>query len=574
MRGPVLGLGGSNHDFSAAIVEDGAIRVAVEDERLQRVKQARTEWHSSPARDASTYCLDAAGLELDDLAGVFCCDDLERPTKWIDWDSVNFVNHHAAHAAASFFTSPFERAALLVVDGHGSPIRETEGSFEVETISIGAADANSLDLEALETGVRTKAASSWRYITGNSIGLFYGLISEALGFGDAGAGKTMGLAAYGSPTLLDALREHVSIEPGGRFLFDPYGGIWEWLTETIASSANATQVRADIAFAGQEIFVEAILSAATEAYKRAPASALCFGGGCALNTLANSRILEATPFEHVFVFPAAGDNGLAVGAAFYGAHVCQGQPRSIAFSGWRGRTVYTGRTYSTGEIDAALERASVVVRRSADVAKEASEALICGESVAMFRGGSEIGPRALGNRSLLALPHPVAMRDHINLNVKGRESFRPLVPVVPIEHLSTYFEGVEESPFMLLVATVRADVRNQLPAVTHVDGTARVQTVRQEDNPFLHRLLNLVGDSIGVPVLLNTSLNLRGEPIVEMPDDAVAMFLRCPIDMLVLEDRVARKHSPWATPSFIPSLARRWQPVEVFNHQLSAQGRS
>ena len=182
--------------------------------------------------------------------------------------------------------------------------------------------------------------------------------------------------------------------------------------------------------------------------------------------------------------------------------------------------------------------------------------MICGETVAVFRGRSEIGPRALGNRSLLALPHPVGMRDHINLNVKSRESFRPLAPVVPIEHLPTYFEGVEESPFMLLVATVRADVRDQLPAVTHVDGTARVQTVRREDNPFLHRLLNLVGDSTGVPVLLNTSLNLRGEPIVEMPDDAVAMFLRCPIDMLVLEDRVARKHSPWATPSFISSDAR------------------
>jgi len=557
----VLGLGGSNHDFSAAIVDSGTIRVAIEDERLQRVKQAQTEWHAHPARDAASYCLDAAELELGELAGIFCCDDLERPSRWLDWEKVTFVNHHTAHAAASFFTSPYEQAALLVIDGHGSPIRETGDSYEVETISMGRAEGASLALEPVETGVQTKTSSSWRYIAQNSIGWFYEIVTMALGFGDTGAGKTMGLAAYGAPTLLNSLREHVAIGPGGRFRFDPYAGIWDWLTATLANSANATQVRADIAYAAQEIFTEAIVASAREAHRRVPLPMLCFGGGCALNTLVNSRILEETPFEQIFVFPAAGDNGLAVGAAFYGAHVLLGQSRAAKSSGWRGRAVYTGRKHSVEEIDEALAGASVAALHPRDVGEEAARALARGETVAVFRDRSEIGPRALGNRSLLALPRPVGMREHVNLNIKHRESFRPLAPVVPIEHLSTYFEGVAESPYMLLVATVRPDAQEHLPAVTHVDGTARVQTVRREDNPFLHRLLGLVGDLTGIPVLLNTSLNLRGEPIVETPADAMDVFVRSPIDLLVIGDRVARKYSPWSAPSFISNGAH--QPAEA-----------
>jgi carbamoyltransferase len=167
----------------------------------------------------------------------------------------------------------------------------------------------------------------------------------------------------------------------------------------------------------------------------------------------------------------------------------------------------------------------------------------------MCRGRSEIGPRALGNRSLLALPASSRMRDHINLNIKQRESFRPLAPVVPLEHLDSYFEGIEESPYMLLVAKVRDEARDRLAAVTHIDGTARVQTVRGEDNPFLHSLLELVGDLTGVPVLLNTSLNFPGKPIVETPADAIELFVQRPIDVLVLGDQIVRKYSPWVSPS-------------------------
>jgi carbamoyltransferase len=552
MNDLVLGLGGSDHDFSAAIVRGAGIQVAIEDERLQRVKRGSVEWDAQPARDATLYCLEALGISLDQLAGIFCCDDLERPTAWLDWSQVAVVNHHAAHAAAVYFTSPFRRSTLLVVDGHGSLIAESAHAFEVETISIGWSEGASLSIEPLQTGIQKKTSNSWRHVCENSIGWFYSIITTALGFGSTGKGKTMGLAAYGTPALLPSLREFVEIRSDGGFRFDAYDGISTWLSEKLDGQPHAMQVRADIAFAAQEIFADAIIAAASEAYRQAPSETLCFGGGCALNTLANSRILAATPFEDVSVFPAAGDNGLSVGAAFYGIHCLMGQPRQPLSPGWHGRRVYTGRDHPAEMIDAALRNAPVVSDRPIDLARETARALVEGGVVAVCRGRSEIGPRALGNRSLLALPRSASVRDHINLNVKQRESFRPLAPVVPLEHVDTYFEGVKESPYMLLVATVRPEVRDRLAAVTHVDGTARIQTVRPEDNSFLHRLLTLVGEATGVPVLLNTSLNFPGKPIVETPADALDLFVSRPIDVLVLGDRLVRKYSPWVPSRSLP----------------------
>jgi carbamoyltransferase len=380
-----------------------------------------------------------------------------------------------------------------------------------------------------------------------SIGWFYRIVTLAIGFGHAELGKTMGLAAYGTPRYVDQLAQFVEIPADGRFTFDPYDGIWDWLAETLAGAENAARVRADLAYAVQEVFVEAIIAAALAAHRAAPSEVLSFGGGCALNTTANARILEATPFKSLAVFPAAGDNGLSVGAALYGAHMLGDQPRRPASPGWRGRTVYLGREYSEEEVEAALAGAPVLDSRPADLEQEVARTLADGACVAVCRGRSEIGPRALGNRSLLALPGPSQVRDHINLNVKGRESFRPLAPVVPIEHLAMYFEGLDESPYMLLVATVREEFRERLGAVTHVDGTARVQTVRAEDNPFLHRLLEIVGELTGVPVLLNTSLNLPGKPIVETPRDALDLFVERPIDALVLGGCLVRKYSPWVS---------------------------
>src|ERR1044072_850046 len=336
MSGPVLGLGGSNHDFAAAIVRDGRIEVAIEDERVQRVKRGRSEWHSVPARDAAQYCFDALGVSVDAFEGVFCNDDLERPVDWIDWSKVTLVNHHTAHAAASYFTSPYERSTLLVVDGHGSVVQETPRGWEVETISSGWAEGNALEVTPLQSGVQKKTSSAWRYVTQNSIGWFYRVVTIAIGFGESGQGKAMGLAAYGTPSLLDELREVVEIGEDGSFHFDPYAGIWDWLNSQLAERGTRVQVRADLAFAAQEIFAEAVVAAGQEASRRGPAAILSFGGGCALNTLANSRILEATPFEQLSVFPAAGDNGLAAGVALFGSHALLNHPRPAASHNWRG----------------------------------------------------------------------------------------------------------------------------------------------------------------------------------------------------------------------------------------------
>jgi carbamoyltransferase len=397
----------------------------------------------------------------------------------------------------------------------------------------------------LQTGRQQKSSNSWRYVCENSIGWFYSIITTALGFGRTGQGKAMGLAAYGTPALLRQLSEFVEVRSDGTFRFDAYGGISNWLTETLEGQPRSMQVRADIAYAAQEVFVHAIVAAARAAYRQAPSEVLCFGGGCALNTLANTRILDSTPFDDLSIFPAAGDNGLSVGAALYGTHCELRRPRSELSRGWRGRRVYTGREYPSDVIEAALLNMPVCSSLPNDLAGVVAEALVDGEIVAVCRSRSEIGPRALGNRSLLALPRPASVRDHINLNLKQRESFRPLAPVVPLEHVDTYFEGVAESPYMLLVATVRPQARDLLAAVTHVDGSARLQTVRSEDNPFLHRLLELVGEATGVPVLLNTSLNFPGTPIVESPTDALEVFLNRPIDALVLGNRLVRKYSPW-----------------------------
>jgi carbamoyltransferase len=557
MSAAVLGLGGSSHDFSAAIVADGTVLVAIEDERIQRVKRGRAEWHSQPARDAAAYCLEQAGIKLEDLDGIYCSVGLEQPTEWLDWSRVTFVNHHTAHAAASFFTTPHEQSTLLVVDGHGGPVGESENGWELETISTGWADGTQMTVEPHQTGIKKKTFGTWRYPTQNSIGWFYRVVTLAIGFGYAEQGKAMGLAAYGTPRYVDDLAQFVAIPTDGRFVFDPHGGIWDWLTEMLARPGNAVQVRADLAYAAQEILVQAVVGAALAAYRQAPSDVLSFGGGCALNTLANTRILQATPFEHLAVYPAAGDNGLSVGAALYGAHVLHGNPRPAASPGWRGRAVYVGREYLDEAIDAALAGAPVLASRPSDLEREVARAVVDGACVAVCRGRSEIGPRALGNRSLIALPGPSQMRDHVNLNIKGRESFRPLAPVVPLEHLDAYFDGPSESPYMLLVSEVREEPRERLAAVTHVDGTARVQTVRAEDNPFLHRLLGVVGELTGVPVLLNTSLNLPGKPIVETPSDALELFIERPIDALVLGDRLVRKYSPWVPPSRLAGWATR-----------------
>ena len=350
----VLGIGGSNHDFSAAIVEDGELVVAIEDERVQRIRHGRHDWASRPASASVQYCLDSLSLRLDDIDLIVANDDLERPHTWLDWPSVTFLNHHTAHASASFLTSPARESTLLVVDGHGSALRETAADYIVETISIGWADPSAVSVQPLQVGSQRRTSSSWRYVGGNSIGAFYEIVTDAIGFGDEGQGKTMGLAGYGRDSLEARLREFVVIGEDGTFLFDPYDGIWDWLVTVIGRANNRFQVRADLAYAVQQVFGDAVIAAARAAYARHPSPVLSFGGGCSLNTIVNSRILGETDFEALYVFPGGGDQGLAVGCALYGYHWMLGQPRSESRPGWRGRCVYLGRTYCPREIEDAI----------------------------------------------------------------------------------------------------------------------------------------------------------------------------------------------------------------------------
>lgn len=544
----LLGVGGSSHDFSAAVVTDGVIEVAIEDERLDRVRHGLNAWHNDPTTRSVRYCLDALGLELSDFHALYANHDLESNSTFLDSGiEIRQVSHHLAHAAASFFPSPYENAAILVIDGHGGTVANSAAKVELETISLGIGEGSAISLELLQSGAKRLTSGTWHYITSNSLGSFYKIVTDAIGFGMRGQGKTMGLAPYGDSDLFyRQLSGFVSVSTEGGFLFDPYSGIYDWLTDKMSTCGNPLKIRADIAAATQRIFEESILAVAQKCYDLTGLKTLCYGGGCALNGSANYRILRDTPFEEIFIYPAAGDSGLAVGAACIGYfHDFKGkrQPQPVRGLGAIG---YTGRNYTKQECKGALDSFPVFYKETANLVSDVARRLLRSEVVGVFRGSSEIGPRALGNRSLLADPRSIAIRDHINLNVKGRESFRPLAPVVPIECAAEYFELSQPSPFMLLIARVRDIYRNALPGICHVDDTARVQTVDKESNPFLYNLLYQYGELTGIPILINTSFNGRGEPIVETPEHALRCFIQNPIDSLVLEDFIVEKHTPWS----------------------------
>jgi carbamoyltransferase len=442
----ILGLGGSNHDFSVALVADGRLTFAVEEERLQRIRHAEAEWHSERARTALEYCCQVNGLKPADIEQVFVNADIDGqgfPSAWTS--KVRPVGHHCAHAAASFFTSPVQKAALLVIDGCGAPIGDGPKGQKLETISTGNADSHSFTLNPLQGGSRRLTSTNWTYRVENSLGTFYELVTEAIGFGEFGEGKTMGLAAYGSESYVGEMREFVTMGGEQGFSFDPYGGIYPWLKAKLVQGQNPFRTRACIAKAVQTVFEEAVVSLARNLQATTGERYLCYGGGCALNSAANARIIEQTEFEDVFVFPAAGDAGLSVGAAMYGAFTMNGKRIWIPSRHEWGGMAYLGATYTEEQCLGALERSSFHFRIPAgDLIDELVSRLADGEIVTLFRGRSEMGPRALGHRSIIADPRRVRTRDTSNLSVKDRESFRPLAPMVPAEEASRYFDTESE----------------------------------------------------------------------------------------------------------------------------------
>ncbi len=570
----ILGINAYHGNASAAIVCEGRLVAAVEEERFNRVKYAA----GFPAQ-AIRYCLKEAGLELKDIDHVavprnpyarlgtklfyamrmpsFARERMKVLAKFtgipealaqaFDTDPAKVaakfhrVEHHQAHLASAFFVSPFERAALLSADGLGDFASTMWGSG---------------------TGSRMKIDGSISFP--HSLGLFYSAVTQYLGFLKFGDEyKVMGLGAYGEPEQLDAVRNIVRAHGDGFRLGLEYfthhrtGPEMSWAeadkTPTLGKMFSEEmekllgpkrnpdepleQRHKDLASALQARLEEIYLGMLKKLSERTGLKAVCLAGGVAFNCVANGKIFDKTGFEHVYVHPAAGDAGLAVGAAYYVWHQILGKPRSFVMD-----HAYWGPGYARDEIRRAID-ANGLAQNGCRVEELAEENLMQrtaaivadGKILGWFQGRAEWGPRALGNRSIVADPRRPEMKEILNQRIKHREIFRPFAPSILAESTGEWFEKSHPSPFMTLAYSVRPEKRDKIPAPTHVDGTGRLQTVTREANPRYWSLIKSFEQLTGVPVVLNTSFN-DNEPIVCRPEEALDCFQRTQMDALVLGD--------------------------------------
>ena len=572
----ILGINAYHGNASAAIVCDGRLIAAVEEERFNRVKYAA----GFPAQ-AIRYCLKEAGLTLADIDHVavprnpyarlgtklfyalrmpsFARERLKVLTKFtgipealaaaFDADpkklSAKFhrIEHHQAHLASAFFVSPFEHACLLSADGLGD-FASTMCGF----------------------GVGNRMEIDWAIAFPHSLGLYYTAITQYLGFLKFGDEyKVMGLAAYGQPEQLEAFRDILCYDHkfNGFYLGLKYfthhrtGPEMAWaesdkmpalgklfseemprkLGRARAPEEPLEQRHLNLAASLQARLEEVYFRMLAINRTRSPLKALCLAGGVAFNCVANGKIFDHTGFEQIYVQPAAGDAGLAVGAAFYVWHQKLGKPRSFVMD-----HAYWGPGYSREEICRAIDSNglahsgySVTELSEQELPRRAAAIIADGKILGWFQGRAEWGPRALGNRSIVADPRRPEMKEILNRRIKHREVFRPFAPSILAENTPEYFEKSHPSPFMTLAYGVRAEKRDKIPAPTHVDGTGRLQTVTREANPRYHALISAFRDLTGVPVVLNTSFN-DNEPIVCRPEEAIDCFLRPQMDALVLGD--------------------------------------
>lgn len=539
-----LGIGGSNHDFSAAIVKDGQIIVAIEDERIQRVKRGSRHWRARPCEASVEYCLEATNLTLEDIDGIYVNSDIETPEPFWEKYEHKIVSHHLNHASAAFYSSSFEQAAVMVIDGRGEKLSSNENKGLFETISVGLGKDIDLALDTFQSGEQQLATSNWQYVTTNSIGWFYRTVTEIIGFDAGQEGKTMALASYGSPIFEGLLLDFVDYDDEGRFYFDPYCNAWDALASEIKNSNNAFRVRADIAASCQKILEDSVVRIGKYTKKKTGENYLCYGGGVALNGVANHRLRQEVGFKDIYIYPASGDNGLAVGAALYGQHSelkvsRRRNPQKDLIS-----VAYGGKVYTEDESLLALNSFPVSYVKAMQPEKEIADRLICGQVVALFQLGSETGPRALGHRSILADPSKVSIRDKLN-QIKRRESFRPFAPIVLEEEAQRYFELDAQSPFMLEIAPVKQELETLIRGVSHIDRSARIQTIPENGDPLIRALLIELLKMGKPPVVINTSFNLNGKPIVETPHDAIEAFIKMDLDALFLDGYWVEKHSPW-----------------------------
>jgi len=582
----VLGISCFYHDAAAALLKDGVLVAAAEEERFSRKKHD----FGFPTA-AIRFCLEHAGISGRDLDYVVFYErpfvKFDRilmtvlgtfPRSWrvfresmVAWfkdklwikrliqshldlsaERVLFVDHHASHAASAFFCAPFHDAAVLTFDA--------VGEWATATIGQGKARWNGEGRNGLRLFHELRFP--------HSLGLLYSAFTAFLGFEvNEGEYKVMGMAPYGEPRYVDKIHKLLRVKDDGSFWMDMnyfcyhhstdrmYNGRFEALFGTprdatadfVTSLTDPTvdagapvirqnQYYADLAASIQRVTEEVILTMAREAHRRTGSKNLCLAGGVALNSVANGRLLRETPFEQLYVQPAAGDSGGALGAALYAYHVLLGHPRRFTME-----HAYWGQAYGPEQIRAALAPTGLRYQEYDDddrLLDRVTADLVEGKVVGWYQGRFEWGPRALGNRSILADPRRADMKGIVNSKIKFREPFRPFAPAILEERAADYFtvDAADQYParFMLLVLPLKPATADRIPAVNHL-GTGRLQTVRQEWNPRYHGILKRFDDATGVPVVLNTSFNLRGEPIVTEPAHALSTFTRSGLDVLVME---------------------------------------
>jgi carbamoyltransferase len=598
----VLGINAYDHDVSACLLRDGAIAYAISKERITRSKH-----DTGFFQEVVDYCLAAEGISLDDIdlvvrnCYVLPVEDLE--TRMVSQDvpevmddaerlqaakhpfylsrsnKVLTVSHHLAHAYSAFAACPFDRGVVMVVDGVGNYSSDvSEPGQLTDNVDPLAREAESyyrFEGSRLETlkkvwlkPTRGFLSDEFYYMPG--LGALYSRVSSYI-FADWNkCGEVMGLAPYGRPEVIKPL-----LHMNGDLRVPDWGVEFDkpWLVDREPNWEASPSIRhwEDLAWRVQDDTEKVLLERAIWLRETTGESNLCMAGGVALNCVANGRITREAGFENIWIQPAAGDDGIAIGCAYYGHLAIQKSQRSFVM-----HDAYAGVPYKDEQVRAAANKTPVrlqaMSRRSEDICGETARLLAQGHVFGWFQGRSEFGPRALGNRSILADPRTADMKDKLNRRVKHRQAFRPFAPVVLAERAHEIFESDRESPFMLLAERVRPAWRDRIPAVVHVDGTARVQTIRQDQNERLYALLKEFDSITGVPLLLNTSFNVKGEPIVETPEDAIYCFLTTGIDYLVLHDllmakkRAHRVVAPIiAAYSDVASLVRTALSAEVRN---------
>jgi len=590
----ILGISGLYHDSAAALVVDGRIEAAAQEERFTRRKH-----DAEFPKHAVEYCLSVAGCGLEELDAVVFYDkpfikferlletylsfaprgfisfrmamplwlreklfqkqiiakELKKLSANFDVEKLLFTEHHLSHAASAFYPSPFEEAAVLTMDG--------VGEWATMTLAIGR-------------GNDLKVHKELHFP--HSLGLLYSAVTYYIGFKvNSGEYKVMGLAPYGEPRFAKLMLETlVDLKEDGSFQLDQsYFNYGFGLTMTNDRFATLfgepvrkpeqllTQFHMDMAASVQAVTEEIVLRLARSVRAETGMTNLCLAGGVALNCVANGKLLREGLFEGLWIQPAAGDAGGALGAALAGYHLFHGKPRQVSAKGDAMRGSYLGPEFSQAQIEAELTMAGAKfeILNDAALIEMTAQGLADGKAVGWMQGRMEFGPRALGGRSILGDPRSPAMQKTLNLKVKYRESFRPFAPSVLREDVADWFELDGDSPYMLLVADVREELRREMtdeekalfgidklnvprstiPAVTHVDYSARIQTVHKDTNPRYHQLISRFKALTGCPVVVNTSFNVRGEPIVCTASDAFRCFMGSEIELLVVGNCLLRK---------------------------------